>query len=152
MFNQVNTQESKGFYSLWAIMTPSEQHFFVNTKQKADSGFFNDSFQVHISGRGLLLHHPPVVGRHLRVTAWVLRWRRRQGTLEELLVERGEDQLVEVDQAAETDSELPQLLAHRGQAAGQRGRSLGLSGLQGGQHVAGDAGLCVQECVHIQYI
>jgi len=120
-------------------------------------GFFNDSFQVHIPGRwclggaGLLLHHPPVVGRHLRVTAWVLRWR-RQGTLEELLVERGEDQLVEVDQVAEADSELPQLLAHRGQAAGQRGRSLGLSGLQGGQHVAGDAGLCVQECVHIQYI
>ena len=64
--------------------------------------------------------------------------------MEKLLVERGEDQLVEVDQATEADGELTQLLAHRGQPPRQGGRGLVLSGLQGGQHVALDARVCVQ--------
>ena len=57
----------------------------------------------------------------------MLRW--HEGALEKFLVERGEDQLVEVDQATEADSELTQLLAHWGQTARQGGRSVVLSGL-----------------------
>lgn len=65
----------------------------------------------------------------------------RQDLLENLLVERGEDQLVVVDQAAEADGQLLQLLADWEEAAGQRGRGLVLTGLQGGQQVAVDAGV-----------
>lgn len=61
--------------------------------------------------------------------------------LENLLVEGGEDQLVVVDQAAEANGELLQLLADWEQTAGQRRRGLVLTGLQGGQEVALNAGV-----------
>lgn len=65
----------------------------------------------------------------------------RQDLLENLLVKRGEDQLVVVDQAAEADGELLQLLADREETAGQWRRGPVLAGLQGGQQVALNAGV-----------
>lgn len=51
-------------------------------------------------------------------------------------VERGKDQLVEVDQAAEVDGELLQLPADWKKAPGERRWALMLTGLQRGQEVA----------------
>lgn len=52
-----------------------------------------------------------------------------QEFLENLLVERGEDQLVEVDEATEANSELHHLPADRGQTSRERGGVLVLTGL-----------------------
>lgn len=65
----------------------------------------------------------------------------REDLLENLLVERGEDQLVVVDQAAEANAELLQLVTDWEKTAGQRRRRLVLTGLQGGQQVALNAGV-----------
>lgn len=55
---------------------------------------------------------------------------------EDPAVERGIDQLVEVDQAAEVDGELLQLPADWKKAPGEGRRALMLAGLQRGQEVA----------------
>lgn len=64
-----------------------------------------------------------------------------QDLMENLLVERGEDQLVEVDEATETNSELLQLLADWSQTSWERRRGLMLTGLQGRQEIVLDTRL-----------
>lgn len=56
--------------------------------------------------------------------------------MENLLVEWGKDQLVEVDKATEANRELLQLPADWKQTPWKRGRGLMLTGLQGSQKVA----------------
>lgn len=63
------------------------------------------------------------------------------------MVERGEDQLVEVDQAAEAHGELFQLPADGSQTARERRRGLVLTGLQGSQEVALNPGVCEERGV-----
>lgn len=56
--------------------------------------------------------------------------------MENLLVEWGKDQLVEVDEATEENSELLQFLADWKQTPWERRRGLMLTGIQGSQKVA----------------
>lgn len=62
--------------------------------------------------------------------------------MENLVVEWGENQLVEVDEATEADSQLLQLPADWSQASWERRRGLVLTGLQRSQEVALNPRVC----------
>jgi len=127
-----SVQGARLWRRLFILITDRLPQFFSTSKPLLERG--NCRATDHSQ------RHPYSISWSLCLCAGTLPW--CQYFLEDLLIERGEDQLVEVDEPTEANSELLQLSADRSQTSWERRRGLVLTRLQGSQEVALNSRVC----------